>query len=224
MREVPREQVEEAVPVEVAPSRSDAVAARESGRRRHRTSHVRLVAEVAFAVIDQQPVWLEAIVRDVDVKIAIAIEVARGDASGPRHCFLVVQPKALTAFVHEQQRGVGDAAVPIFIAADVEVGKAVVVEIAPTGSAGNRRGQLRQRHLNEGLAPHVAIELHLRPAEQVGKAVVIEVGGHAVASGADLDECLAALVAPDAAAGDEVGVAIVVQVHPARGTGADFEP
>ena len=81
MGEVAREEVDVAVAVEIAEAGADRVAALEARARGNRVALGGLVGELRVAVVDEERVRLQPVVRRVDVEIAVLVEVARGDAA-----------------------------------------------------------------------------------------------------------------------------------------------
>ena len=90
---VPGKQINQSVAVKVAPACADRMAAAESRGRRHDSVLFGRFTEHTFAIVDPQQVRLQAIVGNINVEVAILIEVARCDAASSQTRFRFRQPE-----------------------------------------------------------------------------------------------------------------------------------
>ena len=217
MREVAGEEIEATVVVEVAEARADRVAAVEPGARRGRAARRSLVGEARLAVVDEQRVRLEAVVRPVDVEIAVLVEVAGGHAARAAVRGGGCDAETLAALVEQHDRRIGRLRRPVLVAAEARVDEAVVVEVGDGDAARDGRRQFGQLHRLEADAvalAHAARDGDRRERHEVADAVVVDVGDHAFAGRIDAREGLALAVQPQDAAGPEIAPAIGVGVAP----------
>src|SRR5262249_15528607 len=159
--------------------------------------------ELALAVVEQQVVGLQAVIRHENVEVAVLVEVGGRDAAAGLE-LLLGPPDLLegaVALVAEDGVRLVAAAVTRLVAGHGQVEEAVAVEVAPARADADLHRPGREIDLLELLALDVAVQLAGLPAEQVQVAVVVKVApdGRAADLG-DLLEALAALVVPDLAA------------------------
>ena len=134
VREIAGKQVEVAVVVEIAPAGADGMSAAKARRGGHGIVPGRDVLEMAGAVIEPEQVGLQAVIGHVNVNVPVIVEIGGGDAPGAVPDFAPGQLKSGSLFIHQNHVGKGRR-FPNLVTADVEIDKAVVVEIAPAGAA-----------------------------------------------------------------------------------------
>ena len=223
MREIAGEEVDVAVAIEVAKARADRVAAREAVAGRERVALGGLVGELRVAVVDEERVRLQAVVRRVDVEVAVFVEVAGGDPARAAFGRARRERERLAVVVQEQERRECRLGFPVLEAADEDVDKTVVVEVADGGAAGDGRRQVGRkagdRHASHRAAlgravAHAAQDPRRRKRHQVAHSVVVDVRDHARARRVDARKALAFVVDPQHAAHPEVGPAVAVHIAP----------
>ena len=240
MGEVAREEVDVAVAVEIAEAGADRVAALEARARGNRVALGGLVGELRVAVVDEERVRLQPVVRRVDVEIAVLVEVARGDAARSALGAARRELERLAVVVQQQQRRKGRLRFPVLEATDVDIDEAVVVEVADGGAARNGRREVGRkigdRHESDRAAgsrkigdrhesdratgsrgfAHPAQDPRRRKRHKVAHTVVVDVRDHARAGRVDAREALAIMVDPHRAAHPEVGPPVAVHIAPRR--------
>lgn len=97
-----------------------------------------------------------------------------------------------------------DPRLPVFETANVQVNKAVVIEVAPASASRDALGQLRQFEFQEIRSADIAVKPQTRPGEEVRQPVIVKVACHHGAHFGEFGKTFAEIVLPDRARGAEI--------------------
>ena len=157
--EVARKQIDQTIAVKVAPGGADGMAAAPAGVRVTCVGMGLInghVHEVARTVVAVQKIGLQAVVRDVNIQVAVLIEIGGRDTS-PRNN-IRLHPghgEGVILVVGENKVALGPR---ILVARDVHVEVTVVVEVAQGGTTTYAVGGGWQGDFNKRGAVDVAKE------------------------------------------------------------------